>query len=291
MEKHNMKLELKRVGFALTGSFIYAFGMNVFVVPTGLYTGGFMGIAQVIRTLLVDVLHLPFTNFDIAGVIYYLLNIPVFIIAFTKIGRWFFAKTVICVTAMTIFLSVIPVKPLLPDDVLAASLIGGIITGYGIGLVLKMGGSSGGMDVVGIMMIRSKGISVGKANMIINAVLYVIYLFILDTSTVIYTFIFAAIHSWAIDSGHTQNISVEATIITKKDCPELEQEIFNKLGRGLTRWEATGAYTNEEANVLYVMISKYEEQELRRIIAQYDPKAFIVFKEGVNVFGHFLKKL
>ena len=290
--KQELRKESKKIALALIGSFLYAVGLNLFIVPLGIYTGGVMGIAQIIRTILVSVFRLDFVSFDIAGVIYYLINVPLFIIAFTKLGRRFFVKTMICVTAMTVFLSVVPVKAILPDDILAASLIGGIVSGYGLGLVLKMGSSSGGMDIVGILMIKSKrGMSVGKANLIINILLYAVYLFVFDIPTVIYSLIFAAVHAGAIDHGHAQNINVEATIITKKNCPELEQEIFSKLGRGITRWQATGAYTEQTSQVLYVMISKYEEHELRHIIAEYDPEAFIVFNEGVSVFGHFLKKL
>lgn len=288
----DLQQESGKIGLSIVGAFLYAAGLNLFVVPAGLYTGGFMGIAQLIRTLLVNGLHLPLQNFDIAGIVYYLLNIPVFIIAFTKIGKRFFVKTMITVTAMTIFLSIIPTIALLPDDVLAASLIGGLVSGYGLGLALKMGSSSGGMDVIGIMMIRSPWhFSVGKANLVVNVALYAIYVFIFDIPTVIYSVIFAAIHSFTIDSAHAQNINVEASVITKKSCPEMEQEIFNKLGRGITRWQSTGAYTNEQSQVLYIMLSKYEEHELRNIIEEYDPDAFIVFNEGVSVFGHFLKKL
>ncbi len=290
--KEELLQESKKIGLAIIGTLLYAIGLNLFIVPMGIYTGGVMGIAQVVRTILISVFHLEFANFDIAGVIYYLINVPIFIIAFTKIGRRFFVKTIICVTTMTIFLSVIPVVAILPNDILAASLIGGIVSGYGLGLVLKMGASSGGMDVVGILMIKSKwNLSVGKANLIVNIILYAVYLFVFDVPTVIYSLIFAAVHASAIDRGHAQNINVEATIITKKNCPQLEQEIFGKLGRGITRWQSTGAYTEQNSQVLYVMISKYEEHELRHIIAEYDPEAFIVFNEGVSVFGHFLKKL
>ena len=226
----DLKQESGKIGLSIVGAFLYAAGLNLFVVPAGLYTGGFMGIAQLIRTLLVNGLHLPFQNFDIAGIVYYLLNIPVFIIAFTKIGKRLFVKTIITVTAITLFLSVIPTTALLPDDILAASLIGGLVSGYGLGLSLKMGASSGGMDVIGIMMIKSPWhFSVGKANLVVNVALYAIYVFMFDIPTVIYSVIFAAIHSFTIDSAHSQNINVEASVITKKCCPEMEQEIFSKL--------------------------------------------------------------
>lgn len=288
----DVKQEMYKTLVIIWGTFVYAVGVNLFVVPAGLYTGGFMGIAQVIRTLLIEYTKMPLQNFDIAGILYYLINLPLMLLAFRKIGKKFFVKTIVSVTTMTFFLSIIPVKALLADDILAQSLIGAIISGYGIGIILKMGGSSAGMDIVGIMMVKSRwNLSVGRANLFVNVILYAVCLFLFDVPIVIYSLIFAAVHSIAIDRVHAQNINVEVTVITKKNCPELEEEIFNELGRGITKWNATGAYTEEQSQVLYIMISKYEEHELRTIIGKYDPTAFIVVNEGVSVFGHFLKKL
>lgn len=80
-------------------------------------------------------------------------------------------------------------------------------------------------------------------------------------------------------------------LITKNACTEMEQEIFQKLERGITTWKGLGAYTDENTEVLYMVVSKYEVGRLKHIIRKYDPKAFIVVNEGVNVDGHFLKKL
>ena len=96
-------------------------GMNLFVVPQGLYTGGMMGFCQVIRTLLVNYAGLPLENFDIAGLIYYIFNIPLFILAMKKLGKIFFTKTVACVTAMSFFLFIftVPKVPIM-EDILAS---------------------------------------------------------------------------------------------------------------------------------------------------------------------------
>ncbi|MDO4333286.1 MAG: YitT family protein [Eubacteriales bacterium] len=286
--------EGKRLGVALGGALVYSAGVNLFIVPAGLYSGGMMGAAQVIRTLLVNYLHLPLHNFDIAGLIYYAVNIPVMLLAMKDIGKQFFAKTVICVTATTVFLSVIPVPsaPLLPDDILANSVIGAIACGFGMGVALRNGGSLGGMDIVGMLLIKWKqNISVGRVNLIANAVLYGICLFLFDVSTVIYSLIYAAVSSASVDRVHSQNINVQVQIITKKDDRELEGEIFRELNRGITRLDSTGAYTNEKSNMLFILISKYEVARLKQIVLKYDPQAFIVMNEGVTVVGHYLKKL
>lgn len=285
--------ESKRSLAAVGGMFVYAVGMNVFVVPHGLYTGGVMGMCQLLRTFLVQYMGLPVHNFDIAGLIYYILNIPLFILAIKKLGKRFFAKTLICVTAMSFFLFIIPV-PAVPvmDDRLASCLIAGILCGSGIGFSLRMGSSDGGTDVLGVLLIRwKKDFSVGKVNLYVNVILYTICLFLFDVETVIYSLIYASVSAFAVDKVHSQNINVEVNILTKTSCEEMEQEIFRKMERGITKWKALGAYTDENIQVLYVVVSKYEVGRLKHIIRRYDPQAFIVVNEGVNVDGHFLKKL
>lgn len=101
LERKLVIYETRRLLGAVAGTALYAVGMNLFVVPHGLYTGGMMGICQVIRTLLIQYAGLPLESFDIAGLIYYIFNIPLFIIAMKKLGKIFFTKTLVCVTAMS----------------------------------------------------------------------------------------------------------------------------------------------------------------------------------------------
>lgn len=286
--------ELRRTFGAILGTFLYVAGMNLFVVPLGVYSGGIMGFCQIIRTILVDYLNLPFGNFDIAGIIYYIVNIPIFFIAYKNMGKMFFGKTLICMTTMTLFFSTVPIPKqlLLTNDILTSCLIGGIISGVGCGLTLMMGGSGGGMDILSIYFIKKKGnFSVGKVNLAVNLFLYAICLFLFDVTTVIYSVIFAAVSSIAVDKMHSQNINVEVIIITRKDLKELQLEIMSQLGRGITKWKSTGAYTEEGSEILYIVLSKYEINLLKRMVHRYDPDAFVVVKEGVWVDGNYLRKL
>lgn len=291
MDKKLLLDEGKKALACIAGAFLYAAGINLFIVPAALYTGGVMGICQVIRTLLAKFLHLQFNAFDIAGVIYYLINIPIFIVAFTKIGRKFLTKTVISVTAMTLFLSLVPVIPVV-EDVMAACVVGGIISGAGSGIMLRMGSSGGGMDIVGVLLTRWKqDFSVGKVGLLVNLALYGTCVFLFDLDIVVYSVIYAAVYSVAMDKVHTQNINVEVHVITKADTTALEKEVFQELGRGVTKWSTLGAYTYDRSHILYILLSKYEVGRLKTIVHKYDPKAFIVVNEGVSVIGHYLKKL
>ena len=291
MNKEELLYEGKRTVTCILAALMYAVGLNLFVVPAQLYSGGLMGVCQVIRTLLVDYLHMNFQSFDIAGIIYYIINIPIFIIAFARLGRKFFAKTMVTVTAMTLFLSVVPTAQVVKDN-MAACVVGGIISGAGIGIVLRMASSGGGLDVVGVLLTKWKrDFSVGKVYLIVNMTLYLVCLFLFDMEIVVYSVIFAAVHSLAIDKVHTQNINVEANIITKSNNVALEKAIMEEMGRGITKWTTLGAYTYEQSHMLYITLSKYEVSRLKAVVRQYDPNAFIVINEGVTVDGNFLKKL
>ncbi len=288
-----LKFESGRIVGATAGALMYAVGINVFVVPLGLYTGGMMGYCQLIRTFLSSYLHLIPSTMDIAGIIYYIMNIPLFILAQKKMGKLYLLKTVICVTEVTIFLMLIPIPHNTPiDDKLASCLIAGILSGGGIGLILRMGACDGGMDIVGILLLRKwKDFSVGRLSLIMNFILYGSMLFIFNIQTVLYCLIYASVSAVSVDQVHSQNINVEVHIITKHCCREMEEKVFSELGRGLTRWQAIGAYTDENEEMLYVIVNKYEVNHLKRIVHSYDPKAFIVANSGVNVDGHFLKHL
>ena len=291
MNKDIVRYEGSRTLGSVAGALLYAAGMNLFVVPAGLYSGGVMGICQVIRTILGRYFGLNFEAFDIAGVIYYAINIPIFIVAFRQMGRKFFVKTLATVTAITLFLSAIPVTEIV-NDRMAACVVGGIIAGAGTGISLRMGASGGGMDVVGILLAKWKqDFSVGKVNLLVNMVLYGTCIFLFDIEIVVFCIIYAAVYALAMDRVHTQNINVEVTVITKVDTAAMEKDVLDELYRGITKWSALGAYTYERSHVLYIVCSKYEVHHLRTLIQKHDPNAFILLNEGVSVAGNYLKKL
>lgn len=276
---------------SMLGSVLYAAGVNLFLVPAGLYTGGLMGFCQIIRTVLVEYLQLSFGTVDIAGIIYYIINIPIFIIAFPHMEKLFFARTFFSATVTSLAMSLIPSTMIL-EDTLSASIAGAVVAGVGTGLLLRMSSAGGGMDVVGVVLSKTrKDMSVGRVNLILNLVLYSICLFLFDIVTVIYSVLFATIYSFVLDRVHVQNINVEVKIITRVNPSEIEQEVLTHLGRGVTELNSVGAYTHERSHMLYILLSKFELPQLRSIVHKYDPNAFIVICEGIRVDGHYLKKL
>ena len=285
------KIHFERFLLCMVGGAIYAVGVNLFIVPFNLYSGGIVGVSQLIRTLLADYIHLQFGSKDVAGIIFYVLNIPILIYAFPRLDKLFFLKTLVAVTTLTLAMSFIPTTKIV-DDCLASTIVGAFISGAGIGLVLRMSASTGGMDIVGMLISKSHGnVSVGQVNLVVNLGIYAVCLFLFDVQTVVYSVIFAVVHAFAIDKFHSQNINVEVKIITKTDPSLIEKDVFTKIVRGVTELRSVGAYTHEEEHILYIIISKYEVHQLRQIVRRHDKNAFIIVNEGVWIEGHFLKKL
>lgn len=284
--------ELRRIALALLGTCIYGLGMNLFIVPAQLYSGGVMGICQILRTLLSRELGLTFGGVDIAGILYYLFNLPILVLAWRKLDHSFVLKTLLSVSVMTLILTLVPVKPLLSSDTITSCLVGGVITGTGIGMVLRAGGTLGGFDLVSLMIIRKHhDFSVGRIGLTVNVVVYALNMLLLSVPTAIYSLVYSAVSTTTMDKVHVQNQDVEATIITKCAPEELDALVFERLHRGVTLLHGIGAYTDEDVNVLYITLSEYELPTLRHLVEQADPHAFMVVKNKVRVYGNYQKKL
>ena len=282
-----------RIVAAVVGELIAAAALNLFIVPLNLYTGGIMGVCQLIRTLLQTHLGVALGAYDIAGILYFLANVPILLYAYKNLGKALVAKTLICTVSYSLFYSIIPI-PTAPiiDDYLTACLLGGILTGVGSGIVLTCGCSSGGLDVVGLCLSkRGSSFTVGKFSLTFNVFLYTACLILFSPEVAIYSVIYNFFASMVLDRMHQQNVNVMALIFTHADEHILGQFIIDKLNRGVTYWNGTGAYTGQGVHVLCVSLSKYEIEELLHAVRSIDPQAFLTVQEGVHVYGNFRKKL
>ena len=287
---HNRAL---RLVVAVIGELIAAAALNLFIVPLHLYTGGLMGVCQLLRTLASDYLGMSFGAYDVAGILYFLLNIPILLVAYRNLGRGFVIKTLICTLSFSLFYSLLP-SPSVPvvEDYLTACLLGGILAGVGSGLVLTCGASGGGLDIVGLCLSkRGSRFTVGKFSLTFNAVLYTACLFLFSPEVAIYSVIYNFFTSMVLDRVHQQNVSVQALIFTKGDEDALARFIIENLGRSVTYWEGVGAYTKEDVHVLCVCLSKFEIEELVHAVHTIDPHAFLTTQEGTRIYGNFRRKV
>ena len=282
---------LNRIAMVIGGNFIFAFGINVIITPMNLYSSGFTGMSMLLRMLLVDVLHVPqIPGLDYLGIIYWILNMPLFLLAYKALGKEFCFTTMVSIGIASLSMALVPVasKPVF-DDYLTACLVGGIVTGTGAGLVLRGGTSGGGQDIIGVALAKTHpNFSVGKISIAINAVIYGVCFFLFDIQTVIYSMIFAVVNAMALDHQHTQNINVQVMIFTKKE--GITDKVINEVRRGLTYWHGAGGYTDEDTYVLMTMVSKYELPALINIVKNIDPNAFVMVNEGTKIYGNFEKR-
>lgn len=234
--KQTQKDFLGKITLAIAGMLIFSAGINFFIVPADLYNGGMLGISQLIRTVLVKYLHLFSGSTDIAGIINMIFNIPLCFIAWHYVSRSFFVRTLICVISQTIFLSFLPIPSTpLVNDTLTASIIGGIVAGSGIGIALRAGGSSGGLDIIGMYFTkRFKDFSVGRISLCVNAVIYGICAVLFGVQTAIYCIIYSAVSMLMTDRAHTQNINTEVLIFTKNNPVKIMDYIVKDFNRDAT---------------------------------------------------------
>ena len=287
---HNRFLRLVA---AVVGELIAAAALNLFIVPLHLYTGGILGVCQLIRTLMQTQLGINFGSYDIAGILYFLSNIPILLLAYKTLGKSLVFKTLICTVAYSLFYSIIPI-PSAPivDDYLTACLLGGILAGVGSGIVLTCGGSGGGLDIVGLCLSkRGSSFTVGKFSLTFNAFLYAACLLLFTPEVAIYSVIYNFFTSMVLDRMHQQNISVQVLIFTREDESKLGKFIMENLGRGVTYWNGTGAYTGDNIHVLCVCLSKFEIEELLHAVHSIDPHAFLTVQEGTRIYGNFRRKV
>ena len=280
----------RQEALACVGCFLYALGFCIFVIPQNFYSGGFTGIAQIIQTLLTRYASWKPT-FDLTGIFLYIINIPLMILAWTKIGKRFFVKSLIAITVQSLFMSLIPVpsEPLVSDP-LTCCVIGGLISGLGSGLVLRSGSSGGGTDIIGMYCTKKyPDFSVGKVSMIISAAIFAVCLLLYDLETVVYSAIYFTLFLTVLDRVHYQNIKTSAMVITKKQ--EVGDMILHSLERGVTVWEGEGGYTHQPTYIYLTVLSKYETGQLKRQIHQVDPHAFVIFNNDISVDGYFQKRL
>lgn len=293
MEDIKSKKFWEHIGVAAVGMLLFTTGINLFIVPAELYNGGVLGISQILRTILVHYLNWFSGTTDIAGIINLILNVPLFILAYMSISKSFFARTMFCVISQTIFFSFIPIptRPIVSDS-LTASIIGGIMAGAGIGIALRSGGSSGGMDIVGMYFAKKyKNFSVGKVSLAVNCVVYGICAFLFGLPTAIYSIIYSAVSTLMTDKAHIQNINVEVMIFTKEKPEQIVECIVHEFHRDATWWEAKGGYTEGKTYMVMTILSKYECEHLRPKLKKIDEHAFVVVKEGMRIAGKYEKHL
>ena len=257
------------------GSVICAAAIKGILVPKQFLAGGVTGLALLV--------HYVFTSLPI-GLIYFLLNIPLFVIGWMFVGRRFFWYSL---AGMIIFSAVIfwpfPVFPV--EDMILNALTAGIITGFGSGMILRSLGSAGGLDIFSIILFKRFSIRPGTTVMTFHAILLLIALFRLPMERVLYTLIYFFINAYIVNLVVIGLSQRKAIMIISPQWEEISLQIKEKLQRGVTMVQGEGGYSGQQLQILYSVITLTELSRFKEMVRKIDPNAFVVVTETLEVMG------
>ncbi|ELK45233.1 YitT family protein [Halobacillus sp. ACCC02827] len=277
-------VEIRRILIVLLGSLLNALSLNLFLIEANVYASGFTGVSQLLTSISSDFLGIPGVS---TGLVLLVLNIPVAILGWYKVGKGFTVYSAISVAFTTLFLEVIPVQQLSGDIILNA-VFGGVIGGAGVGITLKWGASTGGLDIIAMVLSRMKDRPIGIYFLIINSVIIAVAGILYEPENALYTLLTLYVTTRVIDAIHTRHEKLTAMIITTK-AAALEKEIHKSMVRGITTLPAKGAFTQQDKNMLVMVITRYELYDLQHIIQEVDPQAFTNIVQTTGIFGFFRK--
>ena len=257
------------------GSVVCAIGIKGILVPRQFLAGGVTGMALLA--------HYVFPSLQI-GFLYFLLNIPLFVIGWMFVGKRFFWYSL---AGMMLFSAVMfwpfPIFPV--EDMILNALAAGIITGLGSGIILRSLGSAGGLDILSIILFKRFSIRPGTTVMAFHAIILFIALFRLPLERVLYTLIYFFINAYFVNLvviGFNQR---KAIMIISPQWEEISRQIMEKLQRGVTMVKGVGGYSGQPLHILYSVVTIAELSRFKEMIRKIDPNAFVVVTETLEVMG------
>lgn len=284
LKNEQVSIKLKNLGIMIIGVFLYVLAMNMFISPANLYTGGVTGIAQLIIAFASSAFGI---QLSLGGLIF-LLNVPLLYLAWRSIGKRFAVLSILTVVLQSIILELVPMGNF-SDDILLNAVFGGVLIGVGVGMILKIGASTGGTDIVSQYISMKFNGSFGKYSFGINAVIILLAGITQGWETALYTIISIYITSVVVDRIHTIHQNLTLYIVTSKE-DEMIDAIQKQLYRGITVLEGRGAYTKNNKSVLMIVLSSYELYEALAVIKMVDDHAFTNVVRSEMVQGHFVRK-
>jgi uncharacterized membrane-anchored protein YitT (DUF2179 family) len=269
----------KIIGYAVIviGAALIAVGFNLFLIPHQLLSGGVSGMSMLVGY---------YSNWNIS-MLYFVFNLPIMIWGWFLIGRRFIILSVLSVILTSWFIELIHIDKFIQDPILAA-VFGGVFVGIGTGISLRIGGSTGGFDIIGSIVTRKRDFPLGMVMFMLNGFVILILGFLDNWDSALYSMLAIYISGKIIDSIHIRHVKVTAFIVTNETSKLLDQLLL--LPRGVTIIKTQGAYTHSEKDMLMTVTTRYELDELRKIIHAVDRKAFVNIVETVAIFGEFTRK-
>ena len=282
------KSNMKDFMFIVFGILLYAIGYTAFILPERVVMGGVAGLSALIYYA---------TNIP-AGISIFVLNITLLVIAFSALTKQFVVRTIVGVLLLSLFIgSLQPLFQAFPiitagEDKFMHVLIGGMLSGAGLGVVFSHNGSTGGTDILTVLLTKHFNLSFGRAMQFIDCtIIGSSYLLFHSMETVVYGIVFTLVASYVCDfvvNGSRQTVQF---LIISKHYKEIADTINRRVNRGVTVIEGKGWYSKENVEMLVVLSRKYESQDIFAVIKQIDPQAVVSQTFCHGVFGEGFDKI
>ena len=265
------------IGITL-GALLSAFSIQTFLSPNMILDGGIIGISMIVSKL---------TNISLS-IFTILLNIPLLLIGYKNLGKKFLIKATYAMLIFSCFLTIFSNVNELTDDILLATIYGGIILGIGVGLVIRSGGCLDGTESVAIIINKKTSFSTGQIIMLFNIFIYLTAGFLFGLDKALYSLLMYFITFKIIDLVSEELEQAKAAMIITEQGAQIANEIYNKLGRTATIIEGNGLVSGKK-DILYCVLTRMEISQLRTIVNNKDETAFVTITEVSEIIGEHIK--
>lgn len=266
------------IGRLIIGSALFALGFDLFLEPNGLNAGGLSGLAMVLVHLL---------GFGSVGAVTAIVNLPLFLFGGKKIGKRFFFGSLIGMASLSVSIDLLSNLPIPETEPLIAALYGGALCGIGLGIVFMTGASTGGSDiVVRLLKMRYQHVPIGMISMCFDLVVAVLTgLVFQDVSRTLYSGVAIFITGKVIDAVVYRFDYSKVAMIISKEYEAIARAVGQKLDRGATFLHGQGVYSGNETKVVLTAVKRQQIAELKALVVEIDPNAFIIVQEAHQVLG------
>ncbi|MCC7511362.1 MAG: YitT family protein [Anaerolineae bacterium CFX3] len=278
---------LRDYSLIVVGSLIQAVALRIFLVPAKLASGGVSGIAQIIH---------HYTDWPI-GVMVLIGNVPLFLLGWRFLGgRRFAVRTALAIVAYSLAVDLLLLLPFFPkngltDDIFLNSLYGAVVSGIGYGLVYRARGTSGGSDILARILNHWRGVPMTQSYLMVDSVVILAAGFAFGWKEALYAIVTLYVSGLAAETVLEGGGTVRTAMIVTAKPREIASAILVELERGVTTLAGTGAYTGEERPVLYCVVSRAEIAQIKAIVQETDPRAFMVVGVAHEALGEGFKEL
>lgn len=262
------------------GAILMAVGLEIFLVPNKVIDGGITGISIMLSHV---------TGIQL-GIFLFLLNLPFVYLGYKQMGKTFAISTVYGIIVLSIFTSLFHPVPAFTDDILLATIFGGMILGIGVGIVIRSGGALDGTEILSLVVTKKVPFSVGQIIMFINFFILGAAGFVFTWDRAMYSLLAYVIASKAIDTVVAGLEESKSVWIISEAAEQIGDAVNARLGRGVTYLKGEGAYTGDEKKVIFSVITRLEESKLTTIVEEIDPSAFLAIADIAEVRGGRFKK-